>query len=157
MVMNTVRTAERDWSGIMSDMTVEDALDYLDNVCVQMKERDFADMVIYFCQKVSEMNISRKCKMELLGMITAIEMKHDELMPKWISVSEALPNNEEYDWVLGQIRETDSGYLWIPRQVEYREIKDDWYEDSIGWLKENPDHAFEVIAWMPLPERWRGE
>ena len=76
---------------------------------------------------------------------------------KWIPVTEALPNNEEYDWVLGQIRETDSGYLWIPRQVEYREIKDDWYEDSIGWLKENPDHAFEVIAWMPLPERYRGE
>ncbi|MBQ1791849.1 MAG: hypothetical protein II008_16855, partial [Oscillospiraceae bacterium] len=49
---------------------------------------------------------------------------------KWIPVAEALPNNEEYDWVLGQIRETDSGYLWIPRQVEYREIKDDWYEDS---------------------------
>ena len=122
-----------------------------------MKKRDFTDMVIYFCQKVSEMNISRKCRMELLGMITAIETKHDELMPKWIPVSEALPNNEEYDWVLGQIRETDSGYLWIPRQVEYREIKDDWYEDSIGWLKENPDHAFEVIAWMPLPERYRGE
>ena len=78
---------------MMSDMTVEDALDYLDSVCVQMKERDFADMIIYFCQKVSEMNISRKCKMELLGMITAIEMKHDELMPKWIPVSEALPEN----------------------------------------------------------------
>lgn len=122
-----------------------------------MKKRDFADMVIFFCQKVSEMNISKKNKMELLGMITAIEMKHDELMPKWIPVSEALPDNEEYDWVLGQIRETDSGYLWIPRQVEYREIKDDWYEDSIGWLKKNPDHAFEVIAWMPLPEPYRKE
>ena len=124
---------------------------------MNMKKRDFDEMIIFFCQKVSEMNISRKNKMELLGMITAIEMKHDELMPKWIPVTEALPNNEEYDWVLGQIRETDSGYLWIPRQVEYREIKDDWYEDSIGWLKENPDHAFEVIAWMPLPERYRGE
>ena len=76
---------------------------------------------------------------------------------KWTACSEALPNNKEYDWVLGQIRETDSGYLWIPRQVEYREIKDDWYEDSIGWLKENPDHAFEVIAWMPLPESYRGD
>ena len=122
-----------------------------------MEKRDFADMVIYFCQKVSEMNISKKNKIELLGMIIAIETKHNELMPKWIPVTEALPNNEEYDWVLGQIRETDSGYLWTPRQVEYREIKDDWYEDSIGWLKENPDHAFEVIAWMPLPERYRGD
>ena len=62
---------------------------------VKMEKRDFADMVIYFCQKVSEMNISRKCKMELLGMITAIEMKHDELMPKWIPVTEALPKEGE--------------------------------------------------------------
>ena len=76
---------------------------------------------------------------------------------KWIPVSEALPKNSEHDWVLGQIRETDSGYLWIPRQVEYRQITDDWFEESIGWFKKNPDHAFEVIAWMPLPERWRGD
>ena len=76
---------------------------------------------------------------------------------KWIPVTEALPKNSEHDWVLGQIRETDSGYLWIPRQVEYRQITDDWFEESIGWFKKNPDHAFEVIAWMPLPERWRGD
>ena len=76
---------------------------------------------------------------------------------KWIPVNEALPNNAEHDWVLGQIRETDSGYLWIPKVVEYRELSDDWFEDSIGWLKKNPDHAFEVIAWMPLPEPWKGE
>ena len=74
---------------------------------------------------------------------------------QWIPVTEALPNNAEYDWVLGQIREKDSGYLWIPRQVEYRESRDDWYEESIGWFKENSD--FEVIAWMPLPERYQGK
>ena len=33
-----------------------------------MKKRDFGEMVIYFCQKISEMNISNKYKMELLGM-----------------------------------------------------------------------------------------
>ena len=76
---------------------------------------------------------------------------------KWIPVTEALPKNLEHDWVLGQIRETDSGYLWIPKVVEYRESSDDWFEESIGWLKKNPDHAFEVIAWMPLPEPWRKE
>ena len=124
---------------------------------MKMVKRDFADMVIYFCQKVSEMDISQKHKMELLGMITAIEMKHDELVPKWTPVTEALPKNSGHDWVLGQIRETDSGYLWIPKVMEYRESSDDWFEESIGWLKKNPDHAFEVIAWMPLPEPWRGE
>ena len=97
-------------------------------------------------------DITREIANDILNHIPSAEPER-----KWIPVTEALPNNEEYDWVLGQIRETDSGYLWIPRQVEYREIKDDWYEDSIGWLKENPDHAFEVIAWMPLPEPWRGE
>ena len=56
MVTSIVRTAERDWSGIMSDMTVEDALDYLDNVCVQMKKRDFADMVIYCCHQQKKQN-----------------------------------------------------------------------------------------------------
>ena len=60
-----------------------------------MEKRDFADMVIFFCQKVSEMNISRADKMVLLQMITAIEMKHDELMPKWIPVTESLPEDGE--------------------------------------------------------------
>ena len=100
---------------------------------------------------LDELNDCGICIQKILDIPSA------ESERKWIPVTEALPNNEEYDWVLGQIRETDSGYLWIPRQVEYREIKDDWYEDSIGWLKENPDHAFEAIAWMPLPESYKGD
>ena len=112
-----------------------------------------------WCHDCKEYDQERHCCHRWTKVIrqTVEEMKSAEPERKWIPVTEALPNNEEYDWVLGQIRETDSGYLWIPRQVEYREIKDDWYEDSIGWLKENPDHAFEVIAWMPLPERYRGD
>ena len=103
-----------------------------------MKKRDFADMIIFFCQKVSEMNISRKCKMELLGMITAIEMKHDELMPKWIPCSERLPDWDEHrnEMVLvcygnGSIR------------------FDTYMHDD--WVHGNP------IAWMPLPKQYRGD
>ena len=103
-----------------------------------MEKRDFADMVIYFCQKVSEMDISRKCKMELLGMITAIEMKHDELMPKWIPCSERLPDWDEHrdDMVL----------------VCYGNgsIRFDTYMDG-DWVHGNP------IAWMPLPSPYRGQ
>ena len=103
-----------------------------------MKKRDFADMIIFFCQKVSEMNISRKCKMELLGMITAIEMKHDEMMPKWIPCSERLPlkSNHVDDMVL----------------VCYGNgsIRFNTYMNG-AWVQGNP------IAWMPLPEPWRGE
>ena len=136
--------------GILSVMRCE--------IGVEMKEkRTFGEMVAHFNREVAEMDIPRKYKMQLLGMITAIEMEHDSQVPKWIPVTEALPKNSEHDWVLGQIMETDSGYLWIPKVVEYRESSDDWFEESIGWLKKNPDHAFEVIAWMPLPEPWRGE
>ena len=111
-----------------------------------MKKRDFADMIIYFCQKVSEMNISKKNKMELLGMITAIETKHDELMPKWIPVTEALP--EKYQRVLVTIKRIDG---------EMR-VRSGDYHDDYFWI-DNGDFwkCNEVLAWMPLPEPWRGE
>ena len=103
-----------------------------------MEKRDFADMIIFFCQKVSEMNISRKCKMELLGMITAIEMKHDELAPKWIPCSERLPLKEEHkdDMVL---------VCYGNGSIRFNTFMNG------SWVRGNP------IAWMPLPEPWRGE
>ena len=72
----------------------------------------------------------------------------------WLPVDERNPDNKYDDWVIGQIREKSSGYLWIPSVVEYRKSKDDWYVEGIGWLKSNPDDAFEVIAWMPLPKKY---
>ena len=103
-----------------------------------MKKRDFPDMVIFFCQKVSEMNISKKNKMELLGMITAIEIKHDELMPKWIPVSEALPKNYEQT-----ICVDGRGVMMIGMYGEY------------GWTF--PCYMAEPVAWMPLVEPYRGD
>ena len=132
----------------MSDMTVEDALDYLDNVCVQMKERDFADMVIYFCQKVSEMNISKKNKIELLGMITAIETKHDELMPKWIPVSEALP--EDMDRLLATIVRSDGS-----KRVRSGHYYKGLFSMDNGDVWNETDN--EILAWMPLVEPYGGE
>lgn len=117
-----------------------------------MVKRDFTDMVIFFCQKVSEMDISQKHKMELLGMITAIEMKHDELMPKWIPVTEALPKEETevlvtfhfdgYKDAYTNLKPTD--YVGIASQID-----GEWaaYDDEYN----------HVIAWLPLPEPWRGE
>jgi len=42
-----------------------------------LKKRQFGEMVTFFNRKVSEMDIPRKYKLELLGMITAIEVEHD--------------------------------------------------------------------------------
>lgn len=67
----------------------------------------------------------------------------------WILVEDMLPSDCDCDWVLAQIQE-DNGYLWIPRVMEYRKAKDDWYDDgSLGWLKDH-NGAFKVVAWMPI-------
>jgi len=45
-----------------------------------VKRRTFDEMITFFNQTVADMNIARKYKMELLGMIIAIKQKHDEDM-----------------------------------------------------------------------------
>ena len=86
------------------------------------------------------------------GMATALESV--ESVQRWIPVSERLPCNYNEDWVLAQIQEVN-GYLWIPKVCEYSKIKNDWYCEETGWLK-NHNGAFRVVAWMPLPEPWKG-
>lgn len=113
-----------------------------------MVKRDFDEMVAFFNRKVSEMNISRKYKMELLCMITAIEMKHDELMPKWIPVTEALPWNDTN--VLVTVRDDSGDTPW-----EYTSVG--WLTpDGKYWVVDN-EVCYGVVAWMALPEPQRGE
>lgn len=73
----------------------------------------------------------------------------------WISVAERLPDNKEHDWVLAQVVE-DNGYMHIPKVMEYRQSKKDWFEETYGWLSEY-NGAFTVTHWMPLPEPPKGE
>lgn len=102
-----------------------------------MEKRKFDEMVSFFNQKVAEMKIPKKYKMELLGMITAIEMEHDNTMPKWIPVSERLPE------VFEKAICTDGESMMIGTYTRY------------GWVF--PCYFREPIAWMPLSEPWRGE
>ena len=74
---------------------------------------------------------------------------------EWISVKDRLPDNKEHDWVLAQVVE-DNGYMHIPRVMEYRQAKDDWFEETYGWLSEH-NGVFTVTHWMPLPEQPKGE
>ena len=69
---------------------------------------------------------------------------------EWISVNDRLPDNKEHDWVLAQIVE-DNGYMHIPKVMEYRQSKNDWFEETYGWLSEH-NGAFTVTHWMPLLE-----
>ena len=100
------------------------------------------------------MNISRKCKIELLGMVTAIEIGHDELMPKWIPVTEALP--EEDEEVLVTVRFDGTKDVKPSVYVETAsQISGTWVSYTDEWKVSQSRH--HVIAWMPLPKPWRGE
>ena len=70
-------------------------------------------------------------------------------VPQWIPVTERLPDNKEHDWVLAQVVE-DNGYMHIPKVMEYRQSKNDWFEETYGWLSEH-NGAFTVTHWMPIP------
>ena len=74
---------------------------------------------------------------------------------EWISVEERLPDNKEHDWVLAQVVE-DNGYMHIPRVMEYRQAKNDWFEETYGWLSEH-NGVFTVTHWMPMPNPPKGE
>ena len=69
--------------------------------------------------------------------------------PKWISVKDRLPDNIEHDWVLAQVVE-DNGYMHIPKVMEYRQSKNDWFEETYDWISKH-NGAFTVTHWMPLP------
>ena len=74
---------------------------------------------------------------------------------EWISVKERLPDNKEHDWVLAQVVE-DNGYMHIPKVMEYRQLRNDWFEETYGWLSEH-NGLFSVTHWMPLPNPPKGE
>ena len=74
---------------------------------------------------------------------------------EWISVKDRLPDNKEHDWVLAQVVE-DNGYMHIPKVMEYRQAKNDWFEETYGWLSEH-NGVFTVTHWMPLPNPPKGE
>lgn len=92
------------------------------------------------------------CKYSSESYSDALDMAISALreQPRWISVNEQLPDNKEHDWVLAQVVE-DNGYMHIPKVMEYRQNKNDWFEETYGWLSGH-NGAFVVTHWMPLPE-----
>lgn len=90
-----------------------------------------------------------------LNMFVMNLLSHGVTVQEWIPVTERLPDNKEHDWVLAQVVE-DNGFMHIPKVMEYRQQKNDWFEETYGWLSEH-NGAFTVTHWMPLPQPPKGE
>lgn len=90
-----------------------------------------------------------------LGDIADYLIRNGVTVQEWVKVKDKLPDNKEHDWVLAQVVE-DNGYMHIPRVMEYRQAKDDWFEETYGWLSEH-NGLFSVTHWMPLPGSPKGE
>lgn len=73
---------------------------------------------------------------------------------KWIPVTEALPEDTEF--VLLTIRRLDKSY----NQTPFISVGYISWNQSAWWCAHDGDcdaHNVEVLAWMPLPEPWKGE
>ncbi len=106
-----------------------------------MKKRSFDEMIAYFNRRVSEMDIDRDYKMELLGMVTAIGYKHEKTAQQWIPCSERLPEKCDVYLVTG------GNKVWTSEWVQMITV--------FGWANNVTNPV--IIAWMPLPEPARLE
>ena len=85
----------------------------------------------------------------ILSMLNGLPSAH--LEQRWIPVNERLPEEErKHYWIC-----TDSGYQcecrWTNNIYGLQE-SDNW-----GWSIFDIPQYSKVVAWMPLPEPWKGE
>ena len=100
---------------------------------------------------IGEYNIPHKFKEKIADYL----ISNGVTVQEWIPVKDRLPDNKEHDWVLAQVVE-DNGYMHIPKVMEYRQLRNDWFEETYGWLSEH-NGLFSVTHWMPLPNPPKGE
>lgn len=118
-----------------------------------MKERSFDEMIAYFNCRVADMDISQDCKMELLGMVTALGYKHEKSAQRWIPCSERLPEEK--------MNPNTSDFELVICTTTFGDVRAYRFGTPIGW---NEPHFWNgigimdgyVLAWMYLPEPYKG-
>lgn len=115
-----------------------------------LKRRNYNEMVTYILDKIREMDISEDDKKTLFTYITSLESKYFMEMgnaQQWIPCSERLPDmgfsvlvsveNEYFPYVAEALLEMDGTWTQFRWSAKLK--------------------AEDVIAWMPLPEPWKGD
>jgi len=82
----------------------------------------------------------------------------------WIPCSERLPDYEGYDEVLTTVNGRAENVRYINAVItnaEYDDTDKQWYINGCAakWVARNGKvmSDVDVLAWMPLPEPWKGE
>ena len=126
---------------------------------VKLKKRSFDEMIKYFNNKISDMDISPSYKMELLGMIKAIGFKYEEdtnkRTGKWISCKKQLPPTTmichctvQEDRLIGTSMKDR-----YTMDLIYDDILNEW--NRLSGMKISS--SVRVIAWMKAAEPYGGE
>lgn len=84
---------------------------------------------------------------ELIAALTASNEVVAKSKPKWIPVTERLPDMKGYDYVLGIVNGSDTN-VRFENAVEMVS-----YDPGSGWFMDDyPNAEIRVTHWMPLPE-----
>jgi len=121
-----------------------------------MQKRKIDELISHFNRKVADMDIDREYKMELLGMITAIgiacekelSIEPERKAGRWIPCSERLPEDVE-------IGEEYPTVIFCTDKATYAGFYEHYLDGK--WWTEGDYTVDGVIAWMPLPEPYKGE
>lgn len=100
---------------------------------------------------------------ELAGMID--DAHTIDIYGKWIPCSERLPDSgTEVLVTLGYTYESDYTMYSIARYIKFEDGECHWCDNRYGYLEwdkysdgKGGNSRYKVVAWMPLPELYRGE
>ena len=93
--------------------------------------------------------------LEFDGEINRVVVRGEEYFkkPKWIPGSERLPSDHERYLLTEEVHFTTGRVIRRVLMGFYDDENDEWYEE----MGEDVEVVSYPLAWMPLPEPWKGE